>query len=69
MSVLPYMMSEIICKIGKDQQTSSKNGYPRSIRARLETSLAGMRVFPFLGYSLLTVVPPLLLEERLELEP
>jgi hypothetical protein len=25
-----------------------------------------MRVLPFLGYSLLTVVPPLMLEERLE---
>lgn len=48
---------------------SSKNGYPRSIRALLETSLAGMRVLPFLGYSLRTVVPPLLLEDRLEEDP
>jgi hypothetical protein len=33
--------------------------------ARLDTSLAGILVLPFLGYSLRMVVPPLLLEERL----
>ena len=36
-----------------------------SMIARLETSLAGTLVLPFLGYSLAIVVPPLLLEERL----
>jgi hypothetical protein len=31
--------------------------------ARLETSLVGILVLPFLGYSLRMVVPPLLLDE------
>ncbi|PHH69494.1 hypothetical protein CDD83_5700 [Cordyceps sp. RAO-2017] len=36
------------------------------MRARLETRRAGILVLPLLGYSLRTVVPPALLEERLE---
>ena len=49
-----------------EKLTSSSNGYPRSMIAFLETSLAGMRVLPLLGNSLLTLltVPlSLLLEE------
>lgn len=34
---------------------SSMYGYSRSIRALLEISRAGIRVLPFLGYSLLIV--------------
>ena len=47
--------------------TSIKYGYPRSITARTDTSLAGMRVLPFFGYSLppTCTVVPLLLEDRL----
>jgi hypothetical protein len=42
---------------------SSMKGYSKSIMARLETSLVGILVLPFLGYSLRMVVPPLLLDE------
>jgi len=34
----------------------------------LDTSLAGIFVLPFFGYSLRTVVPPALLDERLVVE-
>ena len=45
--------------------TSSIKGYPRSIRALLETNLDGIRVFPFFGYALCTVVALLRLEDLL----
>lgn len=69
MTVLPYAKSasaQCVHVIIEGLLTSSMYGYPKSIRARLDTRRAGIRVLPFLGYMLRIVVALLLLLVLLE---